>query len=151
VHGLEEEAACEGWGIASMDWSRGGPHPRSFQEDEISVQLITELRDVDLEEARNAHFNASDQFLSCHQIPSIEEWCHTTRADEPPSFRSYNAIVLSAPKKLVARKFPSSSADAVRQLFEQDCEQGPCLMGRRQHLKTGKIEAATEKMPSMGD
>lgn len=150
VHGLEDEAACEGWGIAAMDWSKGGPHPRSFQEDEITVQLISELRDVDLEEARKAQYNASDQFLPCLQTPSLEDWC--ARIVEPRSLGSFDPVVLSAPNKLVARKFPSSSADAVHRLFEQDCKEGPCLRGRSQPLMVEKLEGyETHTTPSKGD
>lgn len=31
VLGREGETECAGWGVAAQDWSKGGPHPKSFE------------------------------------------------------------------------------------------------------------------------
>ncbi|PRW05940.1 beta-1,6-N-acetylglucosaminyltransferase enzyme [Chlorella sorokiniana] len=45
VLGHEGETACGGWGVAAQDWSKGGPHPKSFTSQEVTQSLVHRMRD----------------------------------------------------------------------------------------------------------
>ena len=68
VEGIENETVCgeEGWGVAAVDWSRGGAHPKSYRAREVSVGLMRSLRGVFTVENGDlkAQLRAQRQFCS---------------------------------------------------------------------------------------
>ena len=116
VHNVENEMDCSSWGISALDWSRGGAHPKSYDNPlEITQDLIYSLRgggEKGIVAADQAQKTAQKQFLPCGMVPKTLEEC--TKVIPPPEYE-----VLGGGPMLLARKFPAGSAVAVNLLLKE--------------------------------
>jgi len=123
--GLEDEMACDSWGVAAMDWGNGGhAHPKSFSSEDIFPQLIDHLRCSG--GALASQKTAEPTFLWCKDMPQLARVCGDLFAvSYLPRFSA-----MTGEPKLTARKFTPESAGAVLHLFE-DCGNGLNMLGSR--------------------
>jgi hypothetical protein len=125
VHGLEDEMDCQSWGISSLDWSKGGAHPKSYDDPrEITPELIYSLRGGAGKEQNAAQVTAQKQFWSCDRVPRTLQECNLV--PKPPEFEA-----ISGGPMLLARKFPAGAADAVYDLIKQCSSLGFGLLSGR--------------------
>lgn len=128
VKGLEDEMACSTWGVAAMDWSRGGAHPRSYRHEDVQPQLIRYIRDVkEQPAAAAAQMTAVKQFISADAILAGGRGCAEVG---PLAAGAGRFAAMPHTPKLTARKFPMATVDAVLRLF-RDCSNGLYLLGHR--------------------
>jgi hypothetical protein len=127
VHELEDEMDCGSWGISALDWSKGGAHPKSFNDpQEITPQLIYSLRGgpEKAREAEKAQITAQKQFWPCERVPKKRGECR--EVPKPPKFEP-----ISGGPMLLARKFPAETAAAVASLMKQCSDSGLGLLSGR--------------------
>ena len=123
VHGFgEEEMDCSSWGVAALDWGHGGAHPKSFNPQEISAELIHGLRGMPREAAAQSQWSAHQQFIHCSRLASIRTGSGSAacKADVGKSSAAAAGGYQPMPEspRLTARKFPAESAAAVEQLVD---------------------------------
>ena len=127
VHNLEEEMDCSSWGISALDWSRGGAHPKSYDNPQkITPQLIYSLRGGadKAAAAEKAQIAAQKQFWPCDRVPKTVEECRLV--PESPKFQP-----ISGGPMLLARKFPPGTVEAVALLMKQCSSSGLGLLSGR--------------------
>ncbi|KAI3431710.1 hypothetical protein D9Q98_004755 [Chlorella vulgaris] len=132
VLGLQNETYCNGNGIAYVDWSRGGNHPRSFKPKEISVELLHTMRrhctnsQAVTEDARRM-FMATDELVAIEG--DAQQVCrHLQAVGSSSSSSGSNGSNYARPLAgwcpLTARKFPPFTSLRIRQLFLSSCPPG---------------------------
>lgn len=126
--GLESEMDCEGWGIAALDWGRGGAHPKSYGPEEVTPDLITGIRNTG--NAIESQLSAQYQFTKCQNM--IEGFEKGEKCSEIAAIGAATVPfqpMLYGPV-LTARKFPPQTAAAVESVAHS------CIRGIE--LLTGK-------------
>ncbi|KDD76804.1 beta-1,6-N-acetylglucosaminyltransferase enzyme [Helicosporidium sp. ATCC 50920] len=111
VLGMEQkEMNCEVWGIVSTDWSLGGAHPRAYQVEDVSVELVeTKLRAPLAHcDTKRAQEQAVRRFVALEDALASADVC----ARPVPAFEPMAPVC-----KLTARKFPKETAEALHALF----------------------------------
>lgn len=136
--GLENEAACQTWGVVALDWSAGGAHPRTYSADEVTPALFQQARGVPDNLAGRAQRSAAQQFVNCSSIEaeagdSVTLACMQARLPW--------VVMLPGVPPLTVRKFPGGTAAAVQRLFS-DCSNGMNLLGL--HACKGMLREVTK-------
>jgi hypothetical protein len=135
VLGLEDECACDSWGVAAVDWSRGHTsHPTSYTLNDISVELIRKIRGLAEDVVHQAQADANERFLDCRH--GLMEEPARTCADllQEVGLMSTEAPLPGTPP-LFARKFPAETAQAVRRLAAECDRESVMLLGPRHCLE----------------
>ena len=122
---------CDGWGIAALDWGRGGAHPKSYGLEEVTRELIQSIRNA--ESALESQVSAQYQFISCQAMErGIQKGENCDRIVATGAATVPFQPMLHGPV-LTARKFPPQTAAAVERVAHS-CMKGvelltgkPCL------------------------
>lgn len=108
MHGLEAEAGCGSWGVAALDWGRGGAHPRTYQAGEVNEELFQKIREGQ-EGVREAQDSARRQLVDCHAAGAVADGA--SRAVPEPF------LPMPGSPHLTARKFSAEVSAAALAVF----------------------------------
>jgi hypothetical protein len=142
LKGLQEETVSHPYGITAADWSEDKAHPRAYGEEDINEDLvINRLRNssscimsyrqqLDVQKFSNRDLlTTADKLTSpegldfCSQIPD-------TLVDDSDPVSGFGEPMLGSMCSLLARKFPSSTTNAIYRLFAS-CDNGLGLLGSK--------------------
>ena len=139
----DSEGVCGSRGVSFTLWESKSAHPRAFNQDEITMDLIHKARDgmktvrgqpLPSCHWREAQLEAASLFISAHVAfdnDSIGDICESLRAKKP-DFTAKMPLTCF----LTARKFGRDSVLKVRNLFLH-CDQDSGLISRSVCLKEG--------------
>lgn len=112
---LEDEMACDSWGISAVNWEKGGAHPKTYFLHEINQELIHTLRS-DAQHVDDVVQWAKKQFYDCSERLQPHSLCGKRlnnllmTSSEGHGFENYFP-------KLTARKFDWHSVLLVEHLL----------------------------------
>eukprot|EP00890_Picochlorum_soloecismus_P006610 jgi/Picsp_1/774/NSC_04263-R1_core-2 i-branching beta- -n-acetylglucosaminyltransferase family protein len=131
VRGLEKEMYCESWGIAAMEWDPESnyAHPKTYMPRDINPIQFENLR-----EKGGGEMRIYQRYSSALFQPASDCARKNKRA-EP----DHKLLAFPAPgvKSLTARKFDSSAAKRLKQVFK-DCTNDLYLLGHNRCASSKK-------------
>ncbi|KAL4426018.1 hypothetical protein ABPG75_010034 [Micractinium tetrahymenae] len=157
VLGKEGEMECDSWGVAEQDWSRGGAHPKSFSPEDVTPELVRQMRgkgcadEAAFADAQRLYIDAAAALG-----PDQRRSCQALQDASAAAAAGYAHPLNAAACHLTARKFSNETTDAVLALFspEVSCSAGGggglhlvsehyCRQ-QQEHLQRGEAAATKE-------